>query len=108
MPDFLLVYCSCPDTASAEQLAHYLVSNQLSACVNILPAVQSVYRWQGRVTHEHETLLMIKTSTEHYHLLAQQIQSQHPYELPEIIAAPITHGQQDYLAWIHDSLVKKS
>jgi len=104
----LLVYCTCPDTSSAEQLAHYLVSNQLAACINIVPSVQSIYQWQGRVHYDYESQLQIKTSSEHYQVLAQHIKAQHPYELPEIIAVPISQGQPDYLAWIHDCLVKKS
>lgn len=107
MSDHLLIYCSCPDQASAEALANRLVDGQLAACVGILPGVQSVYRWAGRRESAQEHLLTIKTRAELYPALEQTIVAGHPYELPEIVAVPITHGLAGYLAWVDDNVTNE-
>lgn len=96
----LVVFCTCPDKGSADTLATTLVEENLAACVNILPAITSVYRWKGQVEKESETLLLIKTSTPVYSRLESRIQQLHPYELPEVIAVPITLGSEAYLGWL--------
>ncbi len=101
---FRLVYCTCGSTANARQIADALVSEQLAACVNILPGIQSVYRWQGQVESATEVLLLIKTRTECLPRLQERVKSLHPYELPEIIAVPITYGHEPYLTWITESV----
>ncbi len=104
MPDHLLIYCTCPDQGSAQSIANTLVNKNLAACVNILPGVHSVYRWQGKCENAQEYLLMIKTLHSAYGALEQAITEIHPYELPEIIAVPITHGLAGYLAWIDENV----
>lgn len=99
-----LVLCTCPDRASAQELAERLVDERLAACVNILPQLTSVYRWQGKRETSQELLLLIKSAQDVYPQLEQTIMEYHPYELPEIIAVPITGGLSGYLNWIHDSL----
>jgi periplasmic divalent cation tolerance protein len=98
--DFLLVLTTCPDAAVAERLAVTLVEAGLAGCVNILPGVTSVYRWQGRLEKAGECLLAIKTRAERYAELEGCIKLNHPYELAEVIAVPIAAGSPDYLAWI--------
>jgi len=100
MPQPLLVLTSLPDLAVAQALARALVQQQLAACVNILPAVQSVYRWQGALEDAQEVALVIKTIEARYAELELAIKLAHPYELPEIIALPIVGGLPAYLAWI--------
>lgn len=102
--DRLLVYCTCPDEASAQRLAETLVDESLAACVNILPGIQSVYRWQGKRESAQEQLLIIKTLRAAYPQLEKTIVRLHPYELPEIIAVPITLGLENYLAWVGDNV----
>ena len=99
-----LVFTTCPDAAAARAMADTLVNRQLAACVNILPAVESVYRWKGQVEHDTETLLIIKTHTDCYPALQQAIQEIHPYELPEIVMVSIDRGLPEYLRWIDHSL----
>ncbi len=99
-----IVLCSVPDTDTAETIAGTLVTEQLAACVNIIPGITSVYRWEGAVEKDPELLLLIKTAAHAWPLLEQRIRSLHPYELPEIIAVPIKTGQKDYIKWITDSL----
>jgi len=103
--DRLLVYCTCPDETTAQRLADALVDEGLAACVNILPGLQSVYRWAGKRENAQEHLLIIKTLRAAYPQLENAIVRLHPYELPEVIAVPITQGLKGYLAWIDDNVV---
>ena len=103
-PDLRIALCTVPDETTAGQIADTLVSEKLAACVNIVPGIMSVYRWQDKVEHGQEVLLLIKTNKTLWSQLEQRIQALHPYELPEIMAVPITTGQADYIKWIEDSL----
>jgi periplasmic divalent cation tolerance protein len=96
----LLVITHLPDRESASELAAALVGERLAACVNILPPCQSVYRWQGALEQASEVPLLIKTTAARYGALEAAIRARHPYELPEIVAVPVTHGLAAYLAWI--------
>lgn len=95
--------CTCPDTASANAIAEALVERRLAACVNLLPGVRSVYRWQGTVERADEVLLVIKSSGARRDALIARIAELHPYDLPEIIALDIAAGLPGYLQWIVDS-----
>jgi periplasmic divalent cation tolerance protein len=95
-----IVLCTAPDPATAESLAQAVVEARLAACVNLLPGVRSIYRWQGAVHTDSETLLLIKTRKDRFAALAAALQAQHPYELPEIIAVPLSDGLAAYLAWV--------
>jgi periplasmic divalent cation tolerance protein len=96
----LLVLTNLPDRTAAEMLANALIEARLAACVNILPPCRSVYRWQGAVEAADEVPLLIKTSEARYAALETAIRALHPYELPKLIAVPITHGLPAYLAWV--------
>ena len=76
----------------------------LAACVNILPGVESVYRWQGEIERDDEILLLIKSDTAHFGALEDTISNLHPYEVPEILAVPVEAGHQPYLEWIDQCL----
>ena len=96
----LLVITNCPDEETANAIALALVEAKLAACVNILPRVQSIYRWQGVVESAAEIPLLIKSTAANYPVLEAAIRQRHPYELPEIIALPITQGLPAYLNWL--------
>jgi periplasmic divalent cation tolerance protein len=98
--DSLLVITNLPDRDSAEKLAALLIEQRLAACVNILAACASVYRWQDEIQHDEEHPLLIKTVQARYADLEAAIRASHPYELPEIIAVPLTHGLPAYLQWV--------
>jgi periplasmic divalent cation tolerance protein len=100
MQTALLVLTNCPDEESANAIALALVEARLAACVNILPRVQSVYRWQGAVESATEIPLFIKSTAANYPALEATIRNRHPYQVPEIIALPVTHGLPAYLDWI--------
>ena len=96
----LLVLTNLPDRAAAERLADTLIEKRVAACVNILAPCRSVYRWKGAVQHDEEHPMLIKTAAERYPDLEAAIRAAHPYELPEVIAVPISHGLPDYICWI--------
>lgn len=96
----LLVLTNLPDVASAETLARALIERRAAACVNVLAACRSIYRWRGEVETADEIPLLIKTTTVNYPRVEELVRAMHPYELPELIAIPITHGLPPYLDWL--------
>lgn len=102
--DYQIVLSTCPDAATARTIATALVERGLAACVNIVPGVESVYRWQGKVEQGSELLLLIKSRADAYATLEQAILELHPYELPEIVALPLAAGLPAYLGWIGANL----
>lgn len=100
MSDAVIVFCTCENHAQAMQIAEALVNARLAACVNLLPPVQSIYRWQGKVETAAEVLLLIKTTRDQFPALEERIQQLHTYDTPEIIAVPIIEGSEKYLSWL--------
>lgn len=98
--EVLLVLTNLPDQESAQRMAQALVASRAAACVNVLAACTSVYRWQGKVENAHEVPLLIKSTRSAYARLQEEIRAQHPYELPEIIAIPLSAGLSAYLQWV--------
>lgn len=98
--DYHVIFCTCPDPVSANTLAHLLIENNLAACVNIVPNMTSIYRWQGQIEQAQEVLLLIKAPQQTYSALETLIKTHHPYQLPEIIAVAIERGLPEYLHWI--------
>ena len=96
----LLVLTNVPDAASAEKIATALIDSRAAACVNVLAECHSIYRWQGRVETAAEIPLLIKTTVANYPLVEQIVRAQHPYDVPELIAIPITHGLPAYFDWL--------
>ena len=101
---FLVVLVTCPDRRRAHTLAAALVKARVAACVNLIPAVQSLFWWEGRVDQAREVLLVIKTAASSFPKLRALVTRLHPYQVPEIIALPIARGHAPYLAWIRKSL----
>lgn len=97
-PCLVLSTVSSPDAAIT--IAKFLVEKELAACVNIVPGIESIYKWQGKLCQEKELLVIIKTSTEVYPNLEASLRAVHPYEIPEIVMIPISAGSRDYLDWI--------
>lgn len=96
----LLCLCTCPEAASARAIADALVDERLAACVSRLPGLQSTYRWQDRIEHDDEVLLLIKTSADRLDELTARVRALHPHELPELIAVEVAGGLAPYLAWV--------
>lgn len=102
MPDApaLLVLSTFGDADTAARVARTLVEERLAACVNLVPSVRSIYRWQGAVCDDAETLAIVKTTAERYPQLAARLTELHPYQVPEILALPVAAGHPPYLAWL--------
>ena len=98
--EVVVVLCACPDEPTGARIARTLVDERLAACVSRVGGVRSVYRWQEAVQDEPETLLIIKSSRDRYKELEMRLKALHPYELPEIIALPVTIGLSACLDWI--------
>ena len=96
----LICFCTCPDAKSAERIATALVEERLAACVNLLPGVRSVYRWQDAVERADEVMLLIKTMADGFDVLKARLLELHPYELPEVLAVETDHAHPDYLLWV--------
>src|SRR5690242_6413338 len=92
--------CTCPDLPSAERLAEALVAERLAACVQLLPGLRSVYRWQGAVERADEVLVLIKTTRDRLEALAARVRALHSYELPELLAVEAAGGLPEYLDWV--------
>ena len=104
MTDKLLVLTTAPSEAGAKKIAHALVEERLAACVNIVPKIHSVYRWQGKVESADEFLLLIKTTRDREEQVRSAIQDLHTYELPECIVIAIDGGSEEYLHWLSESV----
>jgi periplasmic divalent cation tolerance protein len=104
MSDHVVVLSAVGKAEDASRLARALVERRLAACVNVVPAVRSFYRWKGRVEEDEERLLVIKTRRDRFEALREALVAMHPYELPEAIAVPIDAGHAPYLAWIDESV----
>lgn len=101
---YVVILTSCPDDETGARIAEALVGEGLAACVNRVPGVVSTFRWEGRVQEEREVLLVVKTAATRVDAAAARIRALHPYELPEVVAVPVSGGLAEYLAWIGESV----
>jgi len=104
MTDKRIVLSTAGSVEEARKIARYLVENQLAACVNIVPQIESIYRWQGKIESSPEWLLLIKTTSGNVPSVEDAIRELHSYDLPECIAIVIEGGSSEYLNWIGDSV----
>jgi periplasmic divalent cation tolerance protein len=98
-----VVLVTCPSRKVGEKIAHALVEERLAACVNVIPGLTSIYRWEGKICRDAEVLLLIKTRQVRLPALTRRVRAYHPYSVPEIIALPLAGGSATYLAWVRDS-----
>lgn len=99
-----VVLSTAPDAEVAERLAEALVEERLAACVNILPAMRSVYAWEGKTQRSDEHLLIIKTTDERLSELVERLADLHPYECPEVLALAVAGGASAYLEWLTETV----
>ena len=104
MTDKRIVFTTAGSKEEAQKIAHALVELKLAACVNIVPQVESVYRWQGKVDVTEEWLLIIKTTVQRFDAVRDAIKELHSYELPECVAIAVEGGSEKYLDWIEESV----
>ena len=99
----LLALSTFPDAEAARRISNQLVAEKLAACANILPAVESIYRWKGNVENANETLVLFKLREDRQSAFQEKLRSLHPYEVPEIIFVPVSSGLPEYLRWVAES-----
>jgi len=102
----IVVVTTVGEEARALVIARELVARRLAACVNVVPGMRSVYRWQGKICRDTEYLLMVKTLSEEFEAVAAAIRELHSYELPEILAFEVGFGDDRFLGWIRDAVDK--
>jgi periplasmic divalent cation tolerance protein len=101
----ILVLSTFPDADCARRVARALIEEKLAACANLVPQIESIYRWKGAIETSSEVLLLIKSNVWKFQLLEAKIRELHPYEVPEIISIRIDSGSADYLRWIDESVL---
>jgi len=104
MSDLRLILCTFPDTDQARAIGTTLIEEQLAACVNLIPGVKSIYRWQGAVETSAEVLTIFKTTASAYPAFEERLRALHPYEVPEIIALEPHQVTPAYARWVMDSV----
>jgi len=102
--DYIVVFVTAPTVAEAETIATALVETGLAACVNVLPGVRSVYRWEGALQHDDEVLMIIKSKGSVFADLEKKVLELHSYDVPEVIAVDLTDASAGYLSFLRDSL----
>jgi periplasmic divalent cation tolerance protein len=101
--DIFVLLSTCPDAATAESIARELVGASLVACVNIVPRLRSIYRWNGAVQVDEEVLMVLKTAADRVSEARERLVELHPYDVPEVVALPVADGHHPYLQWVADS-----
>ena len=96
----LVVMVTVKNLKEALRIGEEMVQMKLAACANVLPGIQSIYRWKGKVTKAQEALLILKSTTPRYRALEKAIKMMHTYEVPEVIALPVTKGLEAYVRWV--------
>ena len=101
--DYVIALTTLPADADAGEFGRTLVDERLAACVNLLPVMESIYRWEGKIEVEAERQLIIKTASDKVSDLWDRVRELHPSEVPEFVVSPIVDGNEAYLKWIRDS-----
>src|SRR6266446_4872738 len=99
----LLALSTFPDAETARRISNQLVTEKFVACANILPSVESIYRWKEKIETANETLVFFKLSQDRQAAFQEKLRSLHPYEVPEIVFVPVASGLPDYLRWVAES-----
>ena len=99
----LLALSTFPDAEIARRISNELVSERFAACANILPSVESIYRWKEKIESGNETLVFFKVSEDGQSAFQEKLRSLHPYDVPEIIFVPVASGLREYLRWVSEN-----
>jgi periplasmic divalent cation tolerance protein len=98
--DVKIVMCAFPNVEQARQIGTVLVETQLAACVNLIPGIRSIYRWEAKVEEQEEVLALFKTTMARYSELQQMVIEMHPYKIPELVVLDLAAGLPAYLQWV--------
>lgn len=102
---YCIINCTTSSKVNAMEISEYLIENKLAACVNIIPNIISVYKWEGKIVEGQEFLMIIKTKQSLFNKVEKAIIERHEYELPEIVATPVIKGNKEYLRWLKSETV---
>jgi periplasmic divalent cation tolerance protein len=106
--DAIVVFMTAANGEEATRLAEMLVGSHLAACVQILPEIESVYRWEGKIERASEILMLVKTTKDRFVDLDREVRALHSYDTPEIIAIPVVAGSESYLKWLTQATARRS
>ncbi|THJ23784.1 MAG: divalent-cation tolerance protein CutA [Nitrospira sp. CG24D] len=98
--EVIIVFVTVPGLREGSRISKAILTSRLAACVNVIPGVQSMYQWKGKIVREKEAMLVMKTTRARYQKLEQKIKQLHPYEVPEVIAMPLICGSPQYIEWV--------
>ncbi len=102
--EVILVYINFPNKECARQIGTALIEKQLAACVNLIPQIESIYQWKGKVCVENEVMAVVKTTVSRYKQLEKFVLELHPYDIPEVISHPLSQGSESYVNWVCDQM----
>jgi periplasmic divalent cation tolerance protein len=102
-PEYVIVLTTLPSDADAAEFGRALVEERLAACVNVLPVMESIYRWEGAIENDAERQVVIKTARQQVVALWERVRDLHPYDVPEFVVVPIIDGNDAYLRWIAEA-----
>ncbi|KEY59691.1 divalent cation tolerance protein CutA [Serratia sp. DD3] len=100
----IVILCTVPDEATAQELAARVLAEKLAACATLLPGASSLYYWEGKLEQEYEVQMLFKSDQQHQQALLTYLKQHHPYQTPELLVLPVLAGDKDYLSWINASL----
>ncbi len=100
----IVILCTAPDEAMAQELAARVLGEKLAACATLLPGASSLYYWEGKLEQEYEVQMLFKSDRQHQQALLNYLKQHHPYQTPELLVLPVMAGDKDYLSWINASL----
>ena len=100
----IVILCTTPDEATAQDLAARVLGEKLAACATLLPGASSLYYWEGKLEQEYEVQMLFKSDRQHQQALLTYLKQHHPYQTPELLVLPVMAGDKDYLSWINASL----
>ncbi len=101
---YRLVLVTAPDSRTGKRLAKLALESKLAACVNLIPKIESLYWWKGKIEQSKEVLLILKTGSGQLRQLEKLLVTHHPYDTPEILSVPLSQGNRKYLSWLEASL----
>ena len=101
--DIMIVFSTCPDAESASRIGRALVEERLAACVNVVPGIRSIYRWQGAIEDQSEVLMIVKTTADRLAQMSERLVELHPYDVPEVVAVSVAGGHDAYFRWVAEA-----
>jgi periplasmic divalent cation tolerance protein len=101
--EVVLAFSTFPDVETARRIARELVAENFAACANVIPKIESIYRWQGKIEQGDETLVLFKTTAARFAAFEEKLKSLHPYDVPEVISCKIEAGLPEYLRWVTEN-----